>query len=1014
MPGVRAEPKYLRDPTSLETLSSGLSRLSSYVTSNLPKIKTSTYPPYIPPQDPQLLYYQQQLLQQQRLTAAQPSSGSNTSTSNSDSTQHDGAENITIASFEKIDTLSSGTLSCLLLGYDHGFQLWDVSQPDNVHEIASIRNDILGSVIKMRVLSNPAPSSSIRSSSSSNKKYSTSLHLYSLKTHEFIPTPQLNIQDDMVFTDIKSNGKAIALGCKSQQSAAIYLFSSYDLSQMYTPLTDVYNHRDGPVFTMGSRFIAYATTLPVLNNDTSQLRSSEKDVKGAAKDIAKEMVNGVKTLGEFGYHRLSNYFSPQQQQPTTSTTTTTASPSHPIVGPTVPSSVSTNTSTSSPVGMVIIRDITKLPKNASSSILSLSTVAHFKPHMHPVAILAFNAAGNLLMSISKQGHTFHIFSLYPTDKHLGNAAHLYNLSRGYTDAQVEDCQFSIDSTWCAVTTARGTTHMYTINPYGGKPEINSHVNGKINNLADLPFTVKRTSNVTSLGPAVRVKQRRPMPADPIADDLDTNTNIASNNSLYPQSLQPHSTSINQSSDHDGVTRLLQQPTASSSPSHSVSPSTSTATTSLASIRNQASTIVSQVSSYLPSTQRAGNVGGDWTSSWAKDKTNENRMFGFDEEESSLDNDDLATKMTNDNTGYQDVYSFHPQGILTLHRLWITKNMVRKKVHGRTVGKWDLSVKEEDIAEWQIARNQDWAPQVGGDDDNMSEDIIDRRQSQQQHQQRHINQWLSHAEIMTYPTYPSNRASNNNNSHESPLWTNPQFSFQVYTDEKTNGATIRHLLSKGIVPPTQTVAVRSETPEPYTSRINRVGKTSAKARSLGNQEEEYMDDALAELEAATHSSSAMASTTGFTSLKKASNGLDRTSSLSFEDAYLISMGGAPVYRSSPNSAQQPPMDDDVYQTIVAAPTHLPLQDSALIQFDSDDDTGSNITSSNLTTLMNSDQQEEKTKQGTRASYSSLDGSFDIQGLGMSDEMTGTSRGEMVFSPDGDNEMGGPSDSMMFDG
>lgn len=744
---------------------------------------------------------------------------------------------------------------------------------------------------------------------------------------------------------------------------------------------------------MGSRLLAYATTLPVLNNDTSHRNQVDKDVKVAAKDIAKEMVNGVKSLGEFGYHRLSNYFSPQQQQqqhyqdfttpaaaattspissiPSSDTTTpyyptpSSTMPLSPPPPPPSPSGTSTSSSDHKPLstastGMVIIRDLTKLPTK-NSSPLSMSTVVHFKPHMHPLAILAFNPAGNLLISVSKQGHTFHVFSLYSPDKHLGNAGHLYNLSRGYTDAQVEDCQFSVDSTWCAVTTARGTSHMYTINPYGGKPEINGHVNGKINNLSQSHFATKRTSNVssylslcmilpnalpflffafafkvTSLGPAVRVKQRRPMPVDTAgaaSDDLNTNSNLSTptggglyppsisstssppppgifrldinfnsqrnqqlpqqqnqqNQSLamkhranlttlflsvarVPQQLQPPSADDESSFHHESSTQLLQNPALYSNAPASSTPPTYPTTASLASLKSQASTLVSQVSSLLPTPQRTT----DWTS--AKDKTSDNRMFGFDEEESSfLDNEDSVAKMTNDNTGYQDLYSFHPQGFLTLHRLWITKTLVRKKVQGRTVGKWDLSVKEEAIAEWQVARSLDWpaveipvcSPSLStttdGDDtaaednnNNVEEEPTqkpkskaannnNKKKKKQPPQPRGDtvdttnSQWLSHAEILTYATANHHHPLSN----DAPLWLNPHFTFQVYADDPE----VHSCLALGKVPPTQAVAVRSETPEPYSSRINRVGKTTAKSRSLENQQQEdgYMEDALAELE-----------------------------------------------------------------------------------------------------------------------------------------------------------------------
>lgn len=32
-------------------------------------------------------------------------------------------------------------LKCLMVGYHDGFQIWDVSNPDNIHELCSIRDD---------------------------------------------------------------------------------------------------------------------------------------------------------------------------------------------------------------------------------------------------------------------------------------------------------------------------------------------------------------------------------------------------------------------------------------------------------------------------------------------------------------------------------------------------------------------------------------------------------------------------------------------------------------------------------------------------------------------------------------------------------------------------------------------------------------------------------------------------------------------------------------------------------
>jgi hypothetical protein len=44
-------------------------------------------------------------------------------------------------------------VSCLLLGYHDGFQLWDITNPDNVHEIYSVRDkELFGTVSFMHIL----------------------------------------------------------------------------------------------------------------------------------------------------------------------------------------------------------------------------------------------------------------------------------------------------------------------------------------------------------------------------------------------------------------------------------------------------------------------------------------------------------------------------------------------------------------------------------------------------------------------------------------------------------------------------------------------------------------------------------------------------------------------------------------------------------------------------------------------------------------------------------------------
>ena len=101
--------------------------------------------------------------------------------------------------------------------------------------------------------------------------------------------------------------------------ASLHILSALDFSNQGT-LTDVYFHPTiEPVFTLGTRYIAYASTATNNNHASNGLLThivDDKDIAGAAKDIAKEVVHGVKSLSEYSYHSISNYFV-QQQQPHT-------------------------------------------------------------------------------------------------------------------------------------------------------------------------------------------------------------------------------------------------------------------------------------------------------------------------------------------------------------------------------------------------------------------------------------------------------------------------------------------------------------------------------------------------------------------------------------------------------------------------------------------------------------------------------------------------------------------------
>ncbi|KAI9270875.1 hypothetical protein BY458DRAFT_539949 [Sporodiniella umbellata] len=844
--GVRAEPRFLRDPTSLESISSGISKLSSYVASNLSKKRNMTPNPtaasllfeqqqyqrqyqYSYQQQQQQQQHQQQHLQPQQQTFVEDVVVEEIS-------EEEEADIITFASFDKLSERS-----CLLLGYQDGFQLWDITSPENVYEICSIRDkEALGLVSCVHVLKQTVDETLIALVTERDK--TSKLFIYSLKTYSIVA----EINDFMegedettLITCIKTNHKIIALGCLSRSKSSIHLLSVIDYKPIASPLFDVYHDiHTGPVFALNSRFIAYATNVAVLNSDpvmtslTDKLQA-DKDVKGAAKDIAKEVVSGMKTLGEFGYQRLSNYFG---NPPPSSTIPQLSAP---LMSP-ILTSEKENTKKIIPSGMVIIRDVFKLPDLPTKNLSNASSIAHFRPHTHPVSCLNFNRSGTLLLSASKQGHTFHVFSVLTNTLSNGNVSHLYSLSRGFTDAQVEDCQFSIDSNWCAISTARGTSHVYAINPYGGKPEILGHVHSKVNNNHRSPFANKVLQfPPTTLGSVARIKQRRRMP------DIKEEETPIPRHQKEPRA------------------KLTTSFVNSSQPPYFVNSDMKKDMT----IKQQATHMLKHIP-YIPPPSPQVSTSSDL-------------MFGFDEEYED------AAKMINDEIGYRDIYTFHPIGVLTLHRCWVAKMATQDRL--------DLSLKKESVAEWKVARDPDWDPLMAP---------VEMKKKKEQPPLF----WLSNAEIATYPL------------DQQPLWSHQQFVFQTFTK-----------CEKGKIPETETMIMLKEMPEPISSRIDRVSKTTTR---IANEVEENLDDALQELE--DNISNAMQ--TSFSSTEPISYSpakwmstsspkqftADKT--VSFEDAYLIHMGSGPSPDPLQSSALIQLDDQSLEEDTIKFESDLPLHDN----------------------------------------------------------------------------------------
>lgn len=103
-------------------------------------------------------------------------------------------------------------------------------------------------------------------------------------------------------------------------------------------------------------------------------------------------------------------------------------------------------------------------------------VAHFIAHSDAIVAMTFDCSGMLIATADKRGHDFHVFRIqpHPAGPSLSAVHHLYVLHRGDTTAKVQDMVFSLDSRWIAVSTLRGTTHVFPVTSYGGPAGVRTH------------------------------------------------------------------------------------------------------------------------------------------------------------------------------------------------------------------------------------------------------------------------------------------------------------------------------------------------------------------------------------------------------------------------------------------------------------------------------------------------------------------------------------------------------------
>ncbi|KAL5017211.1 hypothetical protein ScPMuIL_006800 [Solemya velum] len=360
----------------------------------------------------------------------------------------------------------------LLLGYTNGIQIWNIKSNGEAQELLSLRE---GPIKVARVLPTPdpvfgendafasaRPLIAVCDASSAGQPY-CSVKFLSLRTGDeihmisFKTLPVYNIEVNKRFLVVVFQEKLCVFdACQYKQ--LFWIKNCYPC-----PGPNI-----NPV-ALGARWLAYADKrlVPVHQSCGGMSGDGAQSYAATVISAAKGAFKGLTTFGEAVVNSVTGTKQPHPSKK--SETTTVDNGCRPGI-----------------VSVVDLQNITGEQFFVSDDSDGEGLIAHFHAHANePVAAMNFDPSGALLITACKLGHNFHIFRMmaHPCSSSLGAVYHLYTLHRGDTTAKVVDMSFNLDSRWVAVSTHRGTTHVFPITPYGGSVSVRTHCNARVVNQA---------------------------------------------------------------------------------------------------------------------------------------------------------------------------------------------------------------------------------------------------------------------------------------------------------------------------------------------------------------------------------------------------------------------------------------------------------------------------------------------------------------------------------------------------
>ncbi|XP_075445745.1 BCAS3 microtubule associated cell migration factor isoform X2 [Ascaphus truei] len=361
----------------------------------------------------------------------------------------------------------------LMIGYTDGMQIWSIPVSGEAQELFSVRHSPVRSA---RIM--PAPQIGPQKCDSFSKKRpllglcksigscGTSqpyccVDLYSLRTGEMVKS----IQFKTPIYDLHCNKRVLVVVL--QEKIAAFDSCTFTKKFFVTSCYPCPGPNMNPI-ALGSRWLAYAENKLIRCHQSrggacgDNIQSYTATVISAAKTLK----TGLTMVGKVVTQLTGTL-------PAGATDEDISAHSNVRRSPLIPGIVTIIDTETVGEGQVLV----------SEDSDGEGIVAHFPAHEKPICCMAFNPSGMLLVTSDTLGHDFHVFQIltHPWSSSQSAVHHLYTLHRGETEAKVQDICFSHDCRWVVVSTLRGTSHVFPINPYGGQPCVRTHMSPRVVN-----------------------------------------------------------------------------------------------------------------------------------------------------------------------------------------------------------------------------------------------------------------------------------------------------------------------------------------------------------------------------------------------------------------------------------------------------------------------------------------------------------------------------------------------------